>query len=143
MSNYNVPKGEERLFHVRQELVQYDPKTGRKLSKPAVKKYGMKIFLTTLRDRLAQQGYTLEILHDPRTYEAAKAEEAKAIADAEKAAKEAADKAAKEAAEAKDAELAALKAELAAAKKKLAKAEKDAAKKGNKDAAPAEEKKED
>lgn len=143
MSNYKVPKGEERLFHVRQELVQYDPKTGRKLSKPAVKKYGMKIFLTTLRDRLAQQGYTLEILHDPRTYEAAKAEEAKAITEAEKAAKEAADKAAKEAAEAKDAELAALKAELAAAKKKLAKAEKDAAKKGNKDAAPAEEKKED
>lgn len=143
MSNYNVPKGEERLFHVCQELVQYDPKTGRKLSKPAVKKYGMKIFLTTLRDRLAQQGYTLEILHDPRTYEAAKAEEAKAIADAEMAAKEAADKAAKEAAEAKDAELAALKAELAAAKKKLAKAEKAAAKEGNKDAAPAEEKKED
>lgn len=143
MSNYNVPKGEERLFHVRQELVQYDPKTGRKLSKPAVNKYGMKIFLTTLRDRLAQQGYTLEILHDPRTYEAAKAEEAKAIAEAEMSAKEAADKAAKEAAEAKDAELAALKAELAAAKKKLAKAEKDAAKKGNKDAAPAEEKKED
>jgi len=143
MSNYNVPKGEERLFHVRQELVQYDPKTGRKLSKPAVKKYGMKIFLTTLRDRLAQQGYTLEILHDPRTYEAAKAEEAKAHAEAEKAAKDAADKAAKEAAEAKDAELAALKAELAAAKKKLAKAEKEAAKKGNKDAAPAEEKKED
>ncbi len=135
MSNYNVPKGEERLFHVRQELVQYDPKTGRKLSKPAVKKYGMKIFLTTLRDRLAQQGYTLEILHDPRTYEVAKVEEAKAIADAEKAAKDAA--------EAKDAELAALKAELAAAKKKLAKAEKDAAKKGNKPAAPAEEKKED
>lgn len=88
MSNYIVPKGEERLFHVRQELVQYDPKTGRKLSKPSIKKYGMKIFLTNLRDRLTQQGYTLEILSDPRTYaERMKAEaEAKASAAAKKTA---------------------------------------------------------
>lgn len=110
MSNYIIPKGEERLFHVRQELVQYDPKTGRKLSKPSIKKYGMKIFLTNLRDRLIQQGYTLEILSDPRTYaERMKAEaEAKvaaekAEAEAKKKAAAAAKKTAKKEAAAKDA----------------------------------------
>lgn len=126
MSNYIVPKGEERLFHVRQELVQYDPKTGRKLSKPSIKKYGMKIFLTNLRDRLTQQGYTLEILSDPRTY----AERMKAEAEA-KAAAEKAEAEAKKKAEAE------VKKAAAAAKKA---AEKETA---AKDATPGGAKKED
>ena len=34
--NYIVPKGEEKDYHAVIEVVQYDPKTGRKISKARV-----------------------------------------------------------------------------------------------------------
>ena len=88
--NYIVPKGEERSYHAVIEVVQFDPKTGKKLSKPRVQKFGKKMFETHVLDSLRKQGYTVTILHDPNTWikeQQEKAKEAKAKAKAaEKAA---------------------------------------------------------
>ena len=75
--NYIVPKGEEKDYHAVIEVVQYDTKTGKKLSKPRVQKFGKKIFETNVWDSLLKQGYTITILHDPNVWlkeQAAKAE---------------------------------------------------------------------
>ena len=92
--NYIVPKGEERSYHCVIEVIQYDPKTGKKLSKPRVQKFGKKMFENIVLDTLRKQGYTITILHDPNDWikehqakaaEKAKAEvEAKAKAEQEK-----------------------------------------------------------
>lgn len=66
--NYIVPKGEERCYHAVIEVVQYDPKTGKKLSKPRVQKFGRKMFDAHVRDSLRKQGYTVTILHDPNVW---------------------------------------------------------------------------
>lgn len=83
--NYIVPKGEEGYYHAIIEVVQYDSKTGRKLSRPRVQKFGKKMFETHVQDSLRKQGYTVTILHDPNAWMAEqKAQaEAKAKADAE------------------------------------------------------------
>lgn len=72
--NYLVPKGEERSYHVLQEIRQFDTKTGVKLSKPRVQKYGKKIFESIVLPKLRRQGYELTILHDPTEYLKAQAE---------------------------------------------------------------------
>lgn len=92
--NYIVPKGEEKSYHCVIEVVQYDPKTGKKLSKARVQKFGKKMFENIVLDTLRKQGYTITILHDPNDWikehqtkaaEKAKAEaEAKAKAEQEK-----------------------------------------------------------
>lgn len=87
--NYIVPKGEERAYHAVIEVVQFDPKTGKKLSKPRVQKFGKKTFETSVLDSLRKQGYNVTILHDPNAWiqeQQAKAA-AKAKADAEAKAK--------------------------------------------------------
>lgn len=83
--NYIVPKGEERFYHAVIEVVQFDPKTGKKLSKPRVQKFGRKAWEGGVRDSLRKQGYTITILHNPVEWEAKQkaAAEAKAKADAE------------------------------------------------------------
>ena len=86
--NYIVPKGEEKDYHAVIEVVQYDPKTGKKLSKPRVQKFGKKIFETHVSDSLRKQGYTVTILHDPNAWlkeQAAKREKAAKEAAAAKA----------------------------------------------------------
>lgn len=105
--NYKVPKGEERFFHAVIEVIQFDPKTGKKLSKPRVQKFGRKAWEGGVKANLLKQGYKITILHDPKDYDAKLAEQ-KAAAEAAKA-----EEAAKKAAEAK----AALEAEEAAKKK--------------------------
>ena len=92
--NYIVPKGEEKDYHAVIEVVQFDPKTGKRLSHPRVQKFGKKIFEAHVLNSLRKQGYTVTILHDPNAWlkeQAAKAEqqakeqaEAKAKADQEK-----------------------------------------------------------
>lgn len=92
--NYIVPKGEEKDYHAVIEVVQYDQKTGKRLSKPRVQKFGKKIFEAHVSDSLRKQGYTVTILHDPNVWlkeQAAKAAqqakeqaEAKAKAEQEK-----------------------------------------------------------
>ena len=100
--NYIVPKGEEKDYHAVIEVTQYDARTGRKLSKPRLQKFGKKTFERTVQHILQQQGYTITILHNPNDWLKAKAEEAKkkaeeAAAAKAKAEKEAFDKAVAEA----------------------------------------------
>lgn len=93
---YLVPKGEERCYHLIQEVVQYDQKTGAKISRPRLQKYGRKAFDSVVRSALIKQGYKFTILHDPKAYDAKMADR-KAAAEAEAAAKAAAEKAEAEA----------------------------------------------
>lgn len=102
--NYEVPKGEEHLFHVLQEVKKWNVDTGKPINRPRVQKYGAKTF-AIVREDLVKQGYTLTVLHNPNEYalkkhqenetNAAQRAEEKRIADEEKAKadKEAADKA--------------------------------------------------
>ena len=86
--NYMVPKGEEKDYHAVIEVVQYDPKTGKRLSRPRVQKFGKKIFEAHVADSLRKQGYTVTILHDPNVWlkeQAAKREQAAKEAAAAKA----------------------------------------------------------
>lgn len=76
--NYNVPKGEEKDYHTVIEVVQFDPKTGKRISRPRVQKFGKKIFEAHVLNSLRKQGYTVTILHDPNAWlkeQAAKAEQ--------------------------------------------------------------------
>lgn len=92
--NYIVPTGEEKDYHAVIEVVQYDSKTGKRISRPWVQKFSKKIFEAHVADSLRKQGYTVTILHDPNVWlkeQAAKAEqqakeqaEAKAKAEQEK-----------------------------------------------------------
>ena len=66
--NYIVPKGEEQSYHAVIEVVQFDQKTGKKLSKPRVQKFGKKQFEANVLNSLRKQGYTVTILHDPNTW---------------------------------------------------------------------------
>lgn len=101
--NYKVPKGEERSYHCIIECVEYDSKTGKKISVPRIQKFGRKMFESQVYSGLKKQGYTITILHNPtewlkeqaeiakqKTEEAAakKAEEEKAAAEAKKAEEE-------------------------------------------------------
>lgn len=62
--NYIVPKGEEGSYHVKQEVKTFNARTGERLSKPRVQKYGAKEFRQIERI-LRQQGYEIEVLYDP------------------------------------------------------------------------------
>ena len=90
--NYIVPQGEERFYHAVIEVVQYDQKTGKKLSKPRVQKFGKKMFESSVQASLRKQGYTVTILHDPTAWiaeqQAKAAAKAKADAEAQKKAEQ-------------------------------------------------------
>lgn len=73
--NYLVPDGEENTYHVIQEIKTFDQRTGKRLSKPRVQKYGAKEF-PAIQRILKQQGYEITVLYDPTAYLKAKAEEA-------------------------------------------------------------------
>ena len=87
---YIVPKGEEMSYHAVIEVVQFDPKTGKKLSKPRVQKFGKKMFETHVLNSLKKQGYTVTVLYDPNVWikeqqaKAAQSRAAKAKAEQEK-----------------------------------------------------------
>lgn len=66
--NYIVPKGEEKDYHVLQELKNFDRKTGKRLSRPVVQKYDAKVFQTQQRKWLQSMGYDFTVLHDPTEY---------------------------------------------------------------------------
>lgn len=98
--NYLVPANEKHLYHVKLEVRKFDENTGRRLSQPIVQKFGFKSFRESLISELKKQGYTVEILHDPKEYyesrRAAAAAQTQAMAEeAEK--KKAEEEAAKEA----------------------------------------------
>lgn len=114
--NYVVPVGEEKDYHAVIEVVQFDPKTGKRLSRPRVQKFNRKIFEQTVLSSLRKMGYTVTILHNPNEWLKANAEKKAA---AEKAAREAAKKAEQERFDA--AVAAAVEKALAAQKKKVSK----------------------
>lgn len=63
--NYLVPKGEEMVYHCVIEVVQFNQKTGVRISRPRVQKFGRKIFEQIIRDALLKQGYSVKILYNP------------------------------------------------------------------------------
>ena len=76
-SNYVVPKGEERYYHVKLEVPQHDPHTGEKVSFPYIQKFTAKMFKARLNRTLKLRGYKTEILYDPTEYLKNVAHEAK------------------------------------------------------------------
>jgi hypothetical protein len=88
--NYVVPRGEEMVYHVKIEVKQFNAKTGERISRPRVQKFGIKTWQGSVRDSLVKQGYTIDVLHDPMDWIV----ENKARVEAEKAAAMKAEKAA-------------------------------------------------
>lgn len=80
--NYVVPRGEEMVYHVKIEVKQFNAKTGERISRPRIQKFGMKTWQGSVRDSLHKQGYTIDVLHDPTAWIGAN----KARMEAEKAA---------------------------------------------------------
>lgn len=66
--NYIVPKGEERFYHVVIEVRQFDPKTGKRISRPRVQKFGKKMFEAHVQASLRKQGYDVVVLHNPNEW---------------------------------------------------------------------------
>lgn len=66
--NYLVPAGEEKSYHCVIEVVQFNQKTGERISRPRVQKFGKKIFESVVESSLRKQGYKVIILHDPNDW---------------------------------------------------------------------------
>ena len=64
---YIVEPGSEMLVHYRIEQKQFNPKTGERVSVPRIQKTGQKTFEQSLPN-WEQQGYTIDIMHDPSTW---------------------------------------------------------------------------
>lgn len=65
--NYIVPDGEEGTYHCRIEQRQFNPNTGERLSRPFIQKFPAKMWPALLRN-LKQQGWTVDVLHDPTEF---------------------------------------------------------------------------
>lgn len=85
--NYIVPKGEERFYHAVIEVKQFDQKTGKRISRPRVQKFGKKMFETIVNESLRKQGYEIIILHDPNEWIKEQAEKAEQVRKEQEAAK--------------------------------------------------------
>lgn len=70
--NYIVPQREEKFYHVKQEKVEFDRNTGKRLSRAVIQKYDKKAYVTTVK-YLQDAGYKIEVLHDPVSWEKANA----------------------------------------------------------------------
>ena len=67
MDNYNVPKGEEGIYHVVLEVKEFDKKTGERKSTPMLQKFGIVAFETSLT-QLKRLGYDVRVVYDPTDY---------------------------------------------------------------------------
>lgn len=65
--NYIVPKGEEDTYHCIIEQKQFNPTSGKRISKPRIQKFDAKMFPSLIRN-LRQQGWDVEIIHDPTEF---------------------------------------------------------------------------
>lgn len=65
--NYIVPKGEEDTYHCRIEQTQFNPRNGKRMSKPRIQKFEAKMYPTIARN-LRQQGWDIVVLYDPTDY---------------------------------------------------------------------------
>lgn len=95
--NYIVPDKEQGDYHVVLEVRQFDPKTGKRLSKPRIQKFDPKTWNTVGRV-LRQQGYDITILHDPTEWNKKHAAEREAMAKKAEEQRKAAERAAMKAA---------------------------------------------
>lgn len=68
-SNYICPQDEVKLYHVIQEVKEFNPKTGQRISIPVLQKYKRKTFELDILPRLPRLGYTLRVVFDPVKYE--------------------------------------------------------------------------
>lgn len=75
VDNYNVPKGEEGLFHAVIEVKEFNPKTGERVSVPRVQKFGVKAFETAFPN-LKRLGYDVRVVYDPTSWLEQQAKEA-------------------------------------------------------------------
>lgn len=66
--NYIVPSNERHCYHCIIEIVQFDAKTGKRLSTPRIQKFGKKEFDTIVKKNLEEQGYSITILYNPTDY---------------------------------------------------------------------------
>ena len=65
--NYIVPRGEEDTYHCKIEQTQYNPRNGKRLSRPRIQKFESKIYPSVARN-LRQQGWDIEVLYDPTEF---------------------------------------------------------------------------
>ena len=73
--NYQCPQGEEHLYHVKREQVRYDQNTGQKISSPIISQHEANNFEKSFHPWLLSNGWTVEILHNPREWAKGKIEE--------------------------------------------------------------------
>ena len=65
--NYIVPRGEEDTYHCKIEQTQFNPRNGKRLSKPRIQKFDAKMYPQIARN-LRQQGWDIEVLYDPTEF---------------------------------------------------------------------------
>lgn len=65
--NYIVPRGEEDTYHCKIEQTQFNPRNGKRLSKPRIQKFDAKMYPQVARN-LRQQGWDIEVLYDPSEF---------------------------------------------------------------------------
>ena len=65
--NYIVPRGEEDTYHCKIEQTQYNPRNGKRLSRPRIQKFDAKMYPQVSRN-LRQQGWDIEVLYDPTEF---------------------------------------------------------------------------
>lgn len=64
---YEVPEGEEGVFHAKIEVKRFNAQTGERQSIPRIQKFDYKAF-KEVQSGLKNQGYTVEILHNPTDF---------------------------------------------------------------------------
>ena len=65
--NYIVPRGEEDTYHCKIEQTQFNPRNGKRMSKPRIQKFNAKMYPSLARN-LRQQGWDIEVLYDPTEF---------------------------------------------------------------------------
>jgi hypothetical protein len=68
--NFIVPQGQEGSYHCRIEVVKFNSETGERISKPRLQVFGRKFFESFGLHNLKKMGYKVDILHDPKKWEA-------------------------------------------------------------------------
>lgn len=68
--NFIVPTGQEGSYHCRIEVVKFNSETGERISKPRLQVFGRKFFESFGLHNLKKMGYKVDILHDPKKWEA-------------------------------------------------------------------------
>lgn len=68
--NFIVPEGQEGSYHCRIEVVKFNSETGERISKPRLQVFGRKFFESFGLHNLKKMGYKVDILHDPKKWEA-------------------------------------------------------------------------